>query len=209
MNMSNTFSQQRPWARGVALAAILAGSSAGCSRAEEPAQAKPAAAAKPAAVGLGAGAAAPAPAAVPAVAEGQRSSAMASTNGLAAAPVQPTNGVAAAAAPSLVDLRRQFYAFDQKFRAEDEVCVKLAAEMALMRQTIVSNEAVIQARLQATPEWNRLRNDLVAVQRAEDQQRMQLAVGRRGLSITNAIRRNVRQFRPGSAVTDPGKPRED
>jgi hypothetical protein len=134
---------------------------------------------------------------------------MASTNGAAAEPGQPTNGVAAVAAPSLVDLRRQFYAFDQKFRAEDEVCVKLAAEMALMRQAIVSNEAVIQARLQAAPEWNRLRNDLVTVQRAEDQQRMQAAVGRRSLSITNAIRRNARQFRPDSTVTDPGKPRED
>jgi hypothetical protein len=78
-----------------------------------------------------------------------------------------------------------------------------------MRQAIVSNEAAIQARLQAAPEWNRLRNDLVAVQRAEDQRRMQTAAGRRGLSITNAIRRNVRQLRPDGAVTNPGKPRED
>ena len=88
-------------------------------------------------------------------------------------------------APSVADLRRAFTTYDRQFRQEDPVCARLAAGIAEMQQAIASNEAAILQRLQADPEWTRLRGELVEFQRAEDARRREAMLRRRGAGVTN------------------------
>jgi hypothetical protein len=103
----------------------------------------------------------------------------------------------------MVDLRRQLYAFEQRFRAEDAVCAALARENMDLSRTITSNETVILSRLQADTEWNRIRNELVEAQRAGDQMRMHRAIQRRGEAMTNALRSTFIEMRTGAPDAKP------
>lgn len=115
---------------------------------------------------------------------------------------KPAAPVPATTEASMVNLRRQLYAFEQRFRAEDEVCAALALQNAALSQTISSNEAVMLNRLRTDAEWIRIRDELVEAQRAGDRTRMQRATQRRGQALTNAQQRNVIMLRPRPVATN-------
>jgi hypothetical protein len=111
----------------------------------------------------------------------------------------------AAKEPTVADLRRAFASYDQQLKREDPVCVRLNAEIDAMRQSIASNQAAILDRLQADPEWVRLRGELVEFQRASDaRQRQALHLHRTG--ATNAPQFVVPRRPPGRPLAGGGQP---
>ena len=120
---------------------------------------------------------------------------------VALAPTPPA-ATPAVTESSMVELRRQLYAFEQRFRAEDEVCAALTLESVALNESIISNETVIVSRLQADAEWNRIRNELAEAQRAGDRVRGQISSQRRDEALTNAHLRNVMMMRTDRAGTN-------
>ena len=124
----------------------------------------------------------------------------------AAAASSPAEAASPAASePTVADLRRAFATYDQQLRREDPVVARLNAENATMQQAIASNQTAILERLQADPEWVRLRGELVEFQRASDaRQRQALHLHRTG--ATNAPQFVVPRRPPGRPLAGGGQP---